>query len=277
MSTDSPSRSMTSSTPRVPGMPHMPVLRVVPLSAIRRHEEVDPLRVDRLSQRIGSDGTQVNPMMCLEASGGDLVLLDGATRTESMKKLGLRHAVVQIVDPTSISLGTWHHVVRDVGPEEVLASIQARNDITLTKGVGTPSVHGNDGVSYRVTSETLSDNGAVAELVGGYVGKWMVNRSPDPRVEAVAARFPDWAVIVEFPSLEVGDVMKAALGNDPLPAGITRFVVPERALRLNAPLELLDSDRSVAEKQLALEELLDKRARAGRIRRYEEPVYILDE
>lgn len=277
MSTACSASSTPSAPPRVTAMPHLPVLRVVPLSAIRRHEEIDPLRVDRLSERIGSDGFQVNPMMCMEAAGGDLVLLDGATRTESMKKLGLEHAVVQVVDPMSISLGTWHHVVRDIDPDDVLTSVRAKDDIDLIKGVGTPSVHSNDGVSYRVTSETLTDNAALAELVGGYVGKWTVNRSPDPRVEAVASRFPDWAVIVEFPTLAVDDVMKAAIDNDMLPAGITRFVVPERALRLNMPIELLESGRSVAEKQVTLDEMLEKRARAGRIRRYEEPVYILDE
>jgi hypothetical protein len=216
-------------------------------------------------------------MMCMEASGGDLVLLDGATRTESMKKLGLKHAVVQIVDPMSISLGTWHHVVRGVKTAEVLTSIESEDGISLTKGVGTPAVHTHDGDSFRVTSETLSDNAALSALVGGYVGQWTVNRSPDPRVEAVTSRFPDWAVIVEFPTLIVDDVMKAAVGNDLLPAGITRFVVPERALHLNVPLQLLDSGRSVAEKQLELDDLLEKRARAGRIRRYEEPVFILDE
>lgn len=258
-------------------MPHLPLLRVVPLSAIRRHEEVDPLRVGRLSERIGSDGTQVNPMMCLEASGGDLVLLDGATRTESMKRLGLKHAVVQLVDPMRMSLGTWHHVVRGAATEEVLGTIRDADGITLVKGVGTPAVHTHDGDSFRVTSDILSDNAALSALVRAYVGKWTVNRSPDPRVEAVTDRFPDWAVIVEFPTLTVEDVMRAAVGNDPLPAGITRFVVPERALRLNMPLDVLGADRSVAEKQIALDELLDERARAGRIRRYEEPVFILDE
>lgn len=253
------------------------MLRVVPLSAIRRHEEVDPLRVDRLSKRIQSDGTQVNPMMCLEASGGDLVLLDGATRTESIKALGLKHAVVQIVDPVRISLGTWHHVVRGVDTAEAVASIEDGDGISLVKGVGTPAVHTHDGDSFRVTSHTLSDNAALSSLVGSYIGKWTVSRSPDPRVEAVTSRFPDWAIIVEFPTLTVDDVMKAAVENDPLPAGVTRFVVPERALRLNLPLAILDSDRSVAEKQIALDELLEKRAREGRIRRYEEPVFILDE
>ncbi|MCZ6736622.1 MAG: ParB N-terminal domain-containing protein, partial [Actinobacteria bacterium] len=75
-------------------MPPVPMLRVVPLERIRRHEEVDPLRVNRLVGRINDEGIQINPMVCSEAPNGDLVVLDGATRTEAMKKLGMEHAVV---------------------------------------------------------------------------------------------------------------------------------------------------------------------------------------
>ena len=71
--------------------------------------------------------------------------------------------------------------------------------------------------------------------------------------------------------------MKAAVGDDLLPAGITRFLVPERALRLNLELELLSSPLPVEEKQQALESMLAVRAQSGRIRRYEETVVILDD
>ena len=80
-------------------MADMPTLRVVPLAKIRAHEKVDPLRVDRLTGRFEEEGIQVNPMMCTEAPGGELVLLDGATRTSALRSIGLEHAVVQLVDP----------------------------------------------------------------------------------------------------------------------------------------------------------------------------------
>jgi hypothetical protein len=62
-----------------------------------------------------------------------------------------------------------------------------------------------------------------------------------------------------------------------LPAGITRFLIPERALRINIDLSLLHSDRTQEEKQRSLEDLLVQRANDGRIRRYEEAVFILDD
>jgi len=76
-------------------MPTVPKLRVISLDRLCRHEEIDPLRVNRLVERIDADGIQVNPMICSEAPSGDLVVLDGATRTEALKKLGMDHAVVQ--------------------------------------------------------------------------------------------------------------------------------------------------------------------------------------
>ncbi len=264
-------------TPRVTAMPHMPVLRVVPLTLIRRHEEIDPLRVTRLSDRIGAEKIQVNPMMCIEAPGGELVLLDGATRTESLKKLGLEHAVVQIVEPDSVGLGTWHHVVRGCTPDELSSAIDACAEIELEDGAEPPSVISNTGSTVHVVGTGLTPNATLSALVGTYVGKWNVTRTTDPRPETAATSFPDWTAVVEFPTLAVEDVMRAAVTNDLLPAGITRFVVPERALRLNMPLELLDSGATIEEKQSALDRLLEERARDGRVRRYEEPVFVLDD
>lgn len=83
--------------------------------------------------------------------------------------------------------------------------------------------------------------------------------------------------MIEFPILSLDDVMKAALTDDLLPAGVTRFLVNERALRLNVSLDLLSSEGSTADKQLALAELIAERTRNGRVRRYEETVFILDE
>ena len=258
-------------------MPHMPVLRVVSLSRIRRHEEIDPFRVERLVGRIANEGIQVNPMMCSEAPSGELVLLDGATRTESLRQLGLEHAVVQIVDPEEVTLETWHHVIRECTEQEILQQIEATEDLVLTEGPGTPRLRLAGGGIQSVQGTGVSPNAALTALVHSYVGRRTVNRITDPADESVPWRFPDWAAIIEFPTLSVEDVMKAAVGDDLLPAGITRFLVPERALRLNLDLALLQSPGTVEEKQESLDEMLSLRARAGRIRRYEETVVILDD
>lgn len=258
-------------------MPHMPVLRVVPLEMVRRHEKVDPFRVDRLRGRIEEEGTQLNPMVCTLTPGEELVLLDGATRTEALKGLGLEHAVVQIVDSEEVVLETWHHVVRQASPLDVVARISDRPELLLSEDQGTPRIHVGDQGARSVLSKGASVNATISALVDSYVGRWTVSRITDPSLDAVGWRYPDWSVVVEFPTLTVEDVMKAAVGEDLLPAGVTRFLVPERALRLNVDLSLLRSGGTQAEKQEALDALLAARARAGRIRRYEETIVILDD
>jgi len=255
----------------------MPVLRVVPLTRIRAHEEVDPLRVDRLVGRIKEDGIQVNPMMCAEAPSGELVLLDGATRTESLRRLEFEHAVVQVIDPEELILETWHHVIRKCTEEEILDDIRGVGELRIIEGSTNPKLHMSSGAVHSVRGIGVSPNAALTALVRSYSGRRTVSRVTNPKDESVPWKFPTWAAVIEFPNLTVEDVMKAAVGDDLLPAGITRFLVPERALRLNLDLELLRSSLPVEEKQQALESMLAARAQAGRIRRYEETVVILDD
>jgi hypothetical protein len=259
-------------------MTHLPSLKVVPVERIRPHEEVDPLRVDRLARRIGDEGAQLNPMVCIEeADLGEWVLLDGATRTAALKRLGLGFAVVQIVAESSVVLETWHHVVTFCTPAELIAAVRGRPGLRLAEDAGPPRIWTPDGMCHSVFGESLSPNGALTSLVGAYVGLWTVNRMIEVDPSAASERFPEWAALVEFPALSIEDVMKAAIGDDLLPAGITRFIVPDRALRLNITLDFLGSPGTESEKQARLEAIMADRAREGRIRRYDEPVIILDD
>lgn len=259
-------------------MPNLPQLRVVPLERIRPHEEVDPLRVDRLATRIEAEGAQLNPVVCTEDPSGSLVLLDGATRTAALKNLDLSYGIVQLVEPESVILETWHHVVRQASPDEVLNRIESRPELVFVEDEGPPCVRTPNGVVHTVYGrDGVSHFAALSSLVDSYVGRWKLNRIIDPDLENVAWRYPDWAAVIEFPALTIQDVMKAAIDDDPVPAGMTRFVVPDRALRINVELSLLRRPGSELEKQELLDRLVEERARAGRIRRYEEAVVILDD
>jgi hypothetical protein len=62
-----------------------------------------------------------------------------------------------------------------------------------------------------------------------------------------------------------------------MPAGVTRFVIPGRILRLNARLDTLRRPVSLEQKNEWLNELLiEKLAKSG-ARYYQEPVVLLDE
>lgn len=255
----------------------VPSLHVAPIASVVRHEEVDPLRVQGLVERITTDLIQVNPIICVETDRL-FVVLDGATRTEAFRQLGLEHVVIQVVDPDSVALETWHHVIRECPPSEVLAAVSGTEILSsdLT-GSDPPKVTTSQGDAVAVTGTGLSPNATLSALVDSYLGRWTVSRIIDPSVDVVAQRFPDWSAVVEFPALTVDAVMKAALGDDLLPAGITRFLVPERVLRINVDLALLREPMAIEQKQGALDALVLARSRDGRVRRYEESVIILDD
>jgi L-serine kinase (ATP) / ParB family transcriptional regulator, heme-responsive regulator len=258
-------------------MSELPSLAVAPIEMIRPHEDFDPIRVDRLKNRIDGDGTQLNPMVCTLAPDGSYVLLDGATRREAFKRLGLPHAVVQIVDPATVSLGTWHHVLRDGDRARLVQALQDNPTIKLGPDSGTPRVNVVDSGWRTITPIGVSANASLNSVVGCYHGEFNVTRVTDPAETAVSRTHNDWVAIVEFPALTIEDVMIAATEADFVPAGITRFMVPARALRLNVSLDFLRDPAGTDEKQQRLDELLATRAREGRVRRYDEPVIILDD
>jgi hypothetical protein len=155
--------------------------------------------------------------------------------------------------------------------------IGSRDGLIIAEGGDPPRVTVAAGTPMSILGKGLSPSAVLASLVSSYIGRWRVSRIIDPDLDVVTQRYPDWSVIVEFPRLTVKEVMKAALSQDLLPAGITRFLVPERVLRLDADLRLLRSPGSLETKQEKLDALIQARSRAGRVRRYEETVVILDD
>lgn len=257
-------------------MRNLPDLRAAPIEKIRPHEDFDPFRVDRLRDRIDADGIQINPMVCTPAADGSYVLLDGATRREAFNRLGLPHAIVQVVDPATVSLATWHHVLQNGDASALESALEGARNLNLVDDTGTPRI--TFGQAWQTVEPVgVSTNTALNALVDCYHGKMTVTRVTDPSIKAVSATHEDWSAIVEFPSLTVEDVMRAATEADYVPAGITRFVVPARALRLNIALDFLRTTDSTEDKQAQLDEIIARRAREGRIRRYDEPVIILDD
>ncbi len=58
-------------------------------------------------------------------------------------------------------------------------------------------------------------------------------------IAALKAQYPEMVALVVFPQFAPETVLRAAGDGRVMPAGITRFVIPGRVLRLNAPLEPL--------------------------------------
>ncbi|TMJ10820.1 MAG: hypothetical protein E6H02_07565 [Bacillati bacterium ANGP1] len=80
-----------------------------------------------------------------------------------------------------------------------------------------------------------------------------------------------------FPPIDKADILHLVAGGGRLPAGITRHLVSGRVLRLNVPLEWLQSPETVAAKQCRLDAMAEARWQAHGVRYYAEATYLFDE
>lgn len=265
-------------------------LRVVPTANVIPHEQVDPRRVNRLLTRLQADGILVNPPIVMEMDS-QYVVLDGATRCMALKQLGYPDMIVQVISPAAeVQLYTWHHVLCRVSVDALRAALINLPAVTLVEinleQMLDQSVE-YEGICYLqlVTGQVLvvqptagqSHLEALNLVTQTYLQMSHVHRTINHKLMNLQQEYPDMAALVIFPPYTVDQVLQLAQSETVFPAGITRFIIPGRILRLNAELAPLKSNRSLQEKNQWLQDMLRDKLHKGKIRYYAEPVYLLDE
>ncbi len=272
-------------------------LRVVPIEQLLPHEAHNPLRVQRLAERIVADGVVTNPPVVAQLDADRYVILDGATRVTALRQLGYPHLVVQLADPAreQVQLFTWFHALRGCSSAELVAL--ARNTAGLRVSEMAPTqlaraLWERGALGYLITAEgqgllleadpqALDDEDAwiqpLTDLVDNYGRLCEVERTLSNDLAELRSQYPDLAGLVVFPQFAIEIVLKLVGRGRLLPAGITRFVVAGRILRLNVPLAVLASDESLEQKRDWLDRLIQAKLAERSVRYYQEPVLLLDE
>lgn len=265
-------------------------LRFVPIEQVVPHEAVDEKRSARLGERIAAEGVMRNPPLVARVDDR-YVVLDGATRSSALRQMGYPHIVVQDVDVHGeVSLETWHHVVRAVTVDRLVEVMSQVPGITFEEASpddapvrvieygGLCSVLTVDGRGFVVhAAPGLNRFDAITAFADAYISAATVSRNLEHNVRTLGAWYPDMTALVEYPQFTVEQVLLAAGSGRLLPAGVTRFLIPGRVLRLDIPLEMLSAEKTLEEKSRWLAEYLAEKERKGKIRYYREPVYLLDE
>ena len=266
-------------------------LRVVALDRVVCHEDVDPRRVKKLAGRIEADGLLRNPPIVTEV--GDIYLvLDGASRTTAFRHLGFEHIIVQVISPQEgLELAAWYHVIRQITAADLVQLLDDLPVVTLKPAepgraeevmfeygglCQVKTVDGDDYVVYAAPGANRLD--ALNQLTNAYIKVAVAHRTLRNDLISLQHEYPDMAALVLFPVYSVSQVIQATVsGERKFPAGITRFLVPGRVMRLNADLSRLKAEGTLIEKNRWLHELLVEKQIEGRIRYYGEPVYLLDD
>jgi phosphoglycerate dehydrogenase-like enzyme len=265
-------------------------LQVVPLDKVFPHEQVDQRRVEKLVRRFEVEGRLSNPPVVAQA-GDRYVVLDGATRAAALKALNYPHIVVQVAAAKEqLGLRTWLHAIRQAKPADLikllktlptLSLVETSKDKVLDEMVefgGLCHLQTVEGKLFLIQQKQgVNRLDALNQLTEAYIKAFPVTRTLNGDVLSLHHEYPDLTALVVFPEFTVDQVLQIAQMGHVLPAGITRFIIPGRVLRLNAELRHLKSDQSLSEKNEWLHQLLLDKLDKNKIRYYQEPVYLLDE
>jgi hypothetical protein len=273
----------------------LPDLRMVETDSLIPHEDFDPRRVDKLCDRIWKAGIFKHPPIVTTIPDTDpeqYVVLDGANRSLACARMGIPHMVVQHVhygDP-GVELDTWYHVVCNM-PEAALkealsnidglglkaCSLEEARDALSVDEAGAYIIM-QDGV-HLVTKSRYDPLHipTLRKIVETYKGTADIYRASNDYWEKQAPYYPCMIALVVFPNLTPGDIMCAVRQDEKIPSGISRHIIPNRALNINIPLHVLASNRSLEEKRRWLHEWFMEKMADNAIRFYTESTFAFDE
>ncbi len=270
-----------------------PILRIVPLNAVLLHEQIERDRVDKLFARLQGDWFLKNPPI-VSQSADRYILLDGATRCTALQRIGCRDVVVQIVDyeAPGLMLETWNHLLVDLPLAEFFQTLdrlpgltvqgtsRAQADWLLAHRASIGTLVLADGQTFALCSPstTLHDQVQLLNhLVAAYEGRGELYRVPHTNLSHLVTEYARLSALVIFPRYRPAEIQQLALNGSKLPAGITRHIIPGRVMRLNIPLDVLQSHDPLEKKNQWLAEWIKLKMRERHVRYYQEPVFLFDE
>ncbi len=272
-------------------------LAIVPLKDVLLHEEIEQKRVDRLMQRLSDERILRNPPIVTEVRAPEdwsrYIVLDGASRTSALRALKVPDIMVQIVDyhSSQVHLQSWNHLLLDVKPDELRAEVLRIPNLDLQEmdeQTARDKLERREIICYLLfadgcvegvicPADRYAQARALAALVKTYEKKAALYRVSTTDLEELAAKHRQLSAVVVFPRYRPEEILRLALNGAKVPMGITRHIIPGRALRINIPLDILESDQPLADKNAWLDEWLESKIRDREVRFYQEPVFLFDE
>jgi hypothetical protein len=133
---------------------------------------------------------------------------------------------------------------------------------------------GGDGRCFALgdSADMITRAAALRRLFAGYAGRAAITRVP-PADWAARLDEQNDCVAVVYPTYTKRDIVALAQAGAVLPAGISRHVIPGRALRINVPID----DTPLKAKQAWLDTWLRERRAGHGVRYYAEPTFLFDE
>lgn len=275
---------------------NFPALQIIPLDKLVRIEWHDDQRTPPLIKRLKASGVLKNPpmVMPLNDNTGRFMVLDGTNRTTALTKMSYPHIIAQVIfsDSPNFDLKSWNHILWEYSSESFLDSIKAIPDLDIQETSNLEKIKGpwhKDILIYiqtpdktirqiKIDSLDLIDRvEKLNHLVNTYRTNAKFDRTRDTDISKFNNIYNNLCALVIFPPFKPQETLDLCKDGHLLPAGITRFTISPRALRVNYPLEDLASSKSLEEKNRSLEQWIQERIARKGVRHYSEPTVLFDE
>ncbi len=268
----------------------LPDLSIVPVDEVVFHEEPDMERVADLVERFGADGVLKNPPVVACWGGFQRrILLDGANRVTALRTLDFPHVLVQLIayDEPGLAIDRWHHAVEHLSTDQLLDHARCMAGVRVRAVPECPPpVDGNlccltlpDGKRVVLDgAQNLFDKvEKLREFTKIYHRKTYMDRVSYTNLTHLRQNYKNFTALVSFPPFAKQDLAELTDAGMLLPSGVTRVLLPKRALRFNLQLDVLRSRLSTEEKNLWLQESIQQKISEKCIRFYREPTFFFDE
>ena len=268
-------------------------LELLKLSDIMLHEATENIRLRNIYNRISKSKYLFNPVI-VGRHENELILLDGANRYGSLKSIGCKLILAQVIDygTRSLRLDKWDHLVYDftidrikalcnrlgleychMGHAHGLAEIENKFHYLLAA-----DLISDESILIRLSPEMdklISELDAITKL---YFKKFDFDRSEsDIKFSELRKYTRRKGTLIVFPSFKKHHIIEIANSNYRLPAGISRHKVVNRVLHVKYEIRKLRSENNIKGKQEELKKLLTDKIDKNKVRQYQESVIVFDE
>ena len=268
-------------------------LELLRLSEIRLHEATENNRLRNIYNRISKSKYLINPVI-VGRHNDEIILLDGANRYGSLKEIGCKLILAQVLDykDPDLKLEKWNHLVYDFDINKIKKICDENSFLyTYTSYPEGLKVLENN-FNYLMAADISNGENILIKLSSrleelllqiDMITKLYFKHNPFDRSEC-DIEYSDLkkytrrkGVLIVFPTFQKQHIVMIANNNHRLPAGISRHRIHNRVLHVKYEIKKLMSDKNLEGKKEELKVMLNEKIDKNKVRQYQESVIVFDE
>ncbi|HMS66061.1 MAG TPA: hypothetical protein PKD83_12505 [Ignavibacteria bacterium] len=268
-------------------------LEILKLSEIKLHEATENIRLRNIYNRISKAKYLMNPVI-VGRHGKDIILLDGANRYGSLKEIGCKLILAQVLDykDKELRLDKWNHLIYDFHIEKLKDYCDSKNISYKSVSFESGSDYINRNFNYLLAADIFREDNIliklskdmdemltqIHEITNLYFKNYSFDRSEcDIKFSDIRKYTRRKGTLIVFPDFQKKHIVEIANNNLRLPAGISRHIIQNRVLHVKYEIKKLYSDKNIEGKQQELKKMLIDKIDKNKVRQYQESVIVFDE